>query len=498
MKIMQTHIKTGLLIGLLALSVSCKKFLEVRPVDTLSGSEFWQNQDDALKGINGAYRLLLDKFLESTLYNTGDFRAGWWNWFNKRNLAALGRNDLLSGDLGSSDGSDRPKNWTQFYKAIAAANLCIDRIPGIPDPAFSQQNRKALVAEARFIRAFTYFYMVRLYGDVPLQLDPYETDIKPRTDMLAVLDTCIQDLGSCQQDLPISYDDPTNRAVRATRGAALTLMAHMYMWKAGFDAAHKQQYWQQAADLGKQVMDLGVYQLLPYDKETFQTIFKGRSLEGIFELSLDINYGVQFHSLIAQWVLHEPVIHSSGSLYGGFGSEITPKREFLDKIYPAGESDKRFDLWFDDPYSNANPQSAMYLKFSSVSNPTTRDYDANFIMFRYAGLILLRAEALANLGQNAEAITLLNMIRTRAGARNYSGSGGPALQDAIFLERAKELWGEGHFYYDLVRTGRVMDRNQCEDYLTPEQFQRRGWTWPIDLSAVKNNPLIIQNEFWSR
>jgi hypothetical protein len=497
---MHIRYKTGLLAGLLAITitVSCKKFLVVKPVDTLSGSEFWQNRDDALKAINGAYRLLLDKFLESTLYNAGDFRAGWWNWFNKRNLAAMGRNDMLGSDLTSSDGSDRPKNWTQFYKTIAAANLCIDRIPGIKDPAFSERERKALVAEARFIRAFTYFYMVRLYGDVPLQLNPYETTIKPRADMLAVLDTCLRDMHSCEQDLPLTYDDPTNRAVRGTRGAALTLMAHMYMWKAGFDNAHRQEYWQQAADLGKQVMDLGVYQLLPYTKETFQTIFKGRSLEGIFELSLDINYGVQFHSLIAQWVLHEPIIHSSGDLYGGFGSEITPKKLFLDKLYPAGESDKRFTLWFDDPYSTQNPQSAMYLKFSSVSNPSSRDYDANFVLFRYADLILLRAEALANLGQDGPAIELLNMIRDRAGARTYTGGGGQVLQDAIFLERAKELWGEGHLWYDLVRTGRVMDRNQCENYLTPEQFQRRAWTWPIDLGAVKNNPMIIQNEFWSR
>ncbi len=235
---MQTRYKTGLLIGLglLLLCISCKKFLIVKPVDTLSGSEFWQNRADAEKAINGAYRLLLDKFLESTLYNTGDFRAGWWNWFDKRNLAALGRNDMLGSDLASSDGSDQPKNWTQFYRTIAAANLCIDRIPGIEDPGFTQQQRKALVAEARFIRAFTYFYMVRLYGDVPLQLNPYETDIKPRIDMLTVLDTCIQDLRGCEQDLPVAYDDPTFRAVRGTGARPLPLWRICICGKPGLTA----------------------------------------------------------------------------------------------------------------------------------------------------------------------------------------------------------------------------------------------------------------------
>ena len=495
---MQIRYKIGLLVCLMAFSVSCKKFLTIKPLDTLSGEEFWRNKDDALKGLNGAYRLLLEKFKTSTLYNTGDFRPGWWSWFNKRNLAALGRNDLLSGDLGAADGTATPKNWSQFYKAIAAANLCIDRIPGIKDGGFSESERAAMVAEALFIRSFTYFYMVRLYGDVPLQLDAYNTEMKARAPMLAVLDTCLRDLSGSWKKLPLNYEDPTYRAVRATQGAALTLMAHIYMWKAGFDEAHKREYWQQAANLGKEVMDLGVYQLLPYTKEDFHTIFKGRSAEGIFELSLDINYGGQTHSLIAQWTLHEPIIRSSGDLYGGYGSEITPKKEFLDKMYPAGEPDKRFEIWFDDPYNTKNPQSAMYLKFSSISNPQTRDYDANYIIFRYADLLLLRAEALAYLGQDGEAIRLLNMIRDRAGAPTYTGGGGQALQDAVFRERTKELWGEGHFWYDLVRTGRVLDKNQCENSLTPEQFERRGWTWPLDPSAISNNPLIVQTEYWAR
>ncbi|HVI48119.1 MAG TPA: RagB/SusD family nutrient uptake outer membrane protein [Chitinophaga sp.] len=486
------------LLCLLAGMAACKKFLEVKPLDTLSGNDFWKTKGDAEKAINGAYSVLLDKFLEGTLYNTGDFRPGNWNWFNKRNLRALGTNDLLSGELcwNCTDGSGRVVDWSMFYRAIASANLCADRIPGINHPDFGAREKKALAAEARFIRDFIYFYMVRLYGDVPLQMDPYNTSIRPREKMEKVLEVCMQDLDACKDDLPLSYEDPTNRAVRATKGAALTLMVHMNMWLAGFDKAKQQQYWQKAADLSKQVIDLGVYELLPYTKETFKNLFKGRSQEGIFELSLDANYGVNFHSLIAQWTLHEPIIHSSGDLFGGYGSEITPMIKHLDRLYPRGEPDKRFELWFDDPYSTRNPQSAMFLKFSAVTDPSTRDYDANFIFFRYADLLLLRAEALSYLTQDAEAIALLNQIRDRAGARRYAGSGGRGLQDAIFTEREKELMGEGHLWYDLVRTGRVTDRNQCEDYLTTEQYTRRAWTWPIYNGAVTNNPMITQNEYW--
>lgn len=481
--------------------ISCKKFLTVKPIDTLSGNEFWQSAGDAEKAVNGSYSLLLNKFVghSSPLYNDADFRPGNWNWFAKTNLAAIGRNDmtntaaLKSAGDNVADGSD----WTGFYQCIANCNLCINRIPGIKDPAFSETERKSLIAEARFVRDFTYFYMVEMYGDVVLQLDPYDTQLHPRTDMLTVLDTCLADLNGSKDDLPVAYQDPTNRAVRATKGAALTLMANIYMWKAGFDTTHRQTYWQKAADLCKQVMDLGVYKLLPYTQQDYQTIFKGRSEEGIFELSLGENYGNVYHQLIAQWVLHEPIINSNTGVYGGQGSEITIKKEFLDQLFPPGQADSRFTIWFDDPYSTRNPQSSMFLKFLTVANGS-RDYDANLIFFRYSGLILLRAEALADLGQDGAAIPLLNMVRDRAGAAAYSGGGGQALQDAIFLEREKELLGEGHRWNDLVRTGRVMDPNWCEDYLTPQEFQLRAWTWPLASSAISNNPLIIQNVYWTR
>lgn len=483
---------------LFCMTTSCKKFLYVKPIDQLSGNNFWQDKADAEAAINGAYRLLLNKFTASTLYNDGDFRAGNWNWFNKRNFKALSENRMLSADLNYQDNTADPANsWIDFYRAIATANLCIDRIPDIDDPSLSETDKRALVAEAKFIRAFTYFWMVRLYGDVPLQFDPYDQSKKPRTDMITILDTCIHDLDKSKENLPVSYHDPTNRAVRATRGAALTLMSNMYMWKAGFDSTNRASCWQHAADLAKEVMDMKTYELLPYtDFDAVQIVFKGRSKEGIFEFSLNANYGTASHSLISQWTLHEPYLHTDPNLYGGFGSEITPRASMIDKMYPQGVPDKRFDLWFDDPYSLQNPQSAMFLKYASVEDAQTRDFDANYIFFRYAGLILLRAEALANLGQSGEAIILLNKIRERAGTPAYTGGGGTALADAIFKEREKELMGEGWLWYDLVRTKRVLDPNETSNYLTQDEFEKGAWTWPVPSAAIQDNPLIKQTIFW--
>ncbi len=139
----------------------------------------------------------------------------------------------------------------------------------------------------------------------------------------------------------------------------------------------------------------------------------------------------------------------------------------------------------------------MYKKYASVSDPAARRFDANMIIFRYAGLILLRAEALANLGDDDGARELLNEIRRRAQALEVLGVEGPALKDAIFLERVRELWGEGHRWNDLVRTGRVTDISQCENALSQDEFDRGAWTWPIPVVAMRKNPKITQTAYWA-
>ncbi len=490
------HIFRMIILAVIGCSLfSCKDFLEVKPIDKFSGEEFWRNKEDAEKAVNSCYALMYKKMNASPVYNGADIRPGNWNFTEKYNFIAFSENKLNDPDLDYQDNfADPRESWLTFYQCIASCNLCIDRIPKIEDEEFGEAARKTMIGEARFIRSFIYFFMVRLYGDIPIHNNAYAIENKPREAMLNVLDTCLVDLDIAKENLPASYPDPTNRAVKATKGAAYTLIANIYMWKAGFDKENEKEYWQKAAEATKKVMDLNVYKLVPYDEETSKTLFKGRSEEGIFELSMNANYGNVHTRIIGQWTLHRPILPTATTRYGGLGSEMVLKRDFLDKLFPPGEPDKRFTLWFEDPYCTMNPVSAMFTKFLPVAG--VREFDNNYIFFRYGGLLLLRAEALAKLGKTAEAIELLNKIRQRAGARAYNGGGGAPLIDAIFLEREKELLGEGHRWYDLVRTGRVMDANECENNLTRAQFEQGAWTWPIPESAINSNPKITQNIYW--
>lgn len=476
----------------------CKKFLEIEPSDRFTGADFWKTPADAEMGVTTAYSILRGRMGVASIYANGDFRAGGWNFWLKRNFIALSTNQLQSADLNASDGTAALREgWKEFYQSIAMANLCLAKIPEMKHPDMSEGYSARLMGEARFVRAFNYYLLVSFYGDVPLQTDPYDTRLKPRSDMLNVLDTCLLDLEQAARDLPEAYSDPSFRAVRATKGAAHALMAHMYAWKAGFDKPRAAEWWKKCADQCKAVMDLGIYRLMPYVPEFFKEIFKGRSEEGIWEISMDANYGNTNGSFIAQWVLHQPILATSTTLFGGLASEVTIKKQFIDFIFPPGKSDARFDLWFDDPYGTINPQSSMFLKYSDIADPAVRNFDFNMSYFRYAGILLLRAEALAELGTaNDEAIGLLNEIRRRASAEEYTGSGGPELKDAIFLERTRELLGEGQRWTDLVRTGRVMDITWTDNYLTLDQFNRRAWTWPIPTNAIRTNPLLVQTPYW--
>lgn len=118
------------------------------------------------------------------------------------------------------------------------------------------------------------------------------------------------------------------------------------------------------------------------------------------------------------------------------------------------------------------------------------------MVFRYADVVLLRAEALANLGRDNDALPVLNLIRQRAGAPDIA-SNGDALKSDIYYERVRELMGEGHYFYDLVRTRKAIDGNFTFSPITADGFARGAWTWPIDVTATANNPFMTLNQYWN-
>lgn len=514
-------------IALLALVVivqsGCKKFLQVESLHKISGNIYWKSKADVDAFTLDLYARFRNKLTSTSfLPAVGDLRSGFvrstiqvnsnsanekarravYDAFAVNNLKSVlnGGNiwnqDIRSGNnlLFTSMNFRSITLWLEFYQVIQGANIVIDQVDkGVP--GLTDADEKQFKGEAAFIRCLAYFMMVRIYGDVVYYTEPYTKQTGARENMVLVINKCIADLKSYKDGLPVAYPDPSFRAIRATKGAALDLLMNLNMWNAGFDKANAQKYYRETADYGKELIDLNTYQLLPL--ENFKEVMKGRSMEGIFEFNQSTNYEVQPNPIafFGEMVLKFPN-KAAGSDNSSSHAFIKPS--YLTKLYVAG-ADKRKDLWFDPLTMLSGNGNFELLKFkgdlTSGSNGLYGVPEWGLIIFRYAEAILLRAEALAELGEETEARVMLSLVRARAGAQHL-GESGTALKDAIFMERGKELMGEGHLYFDLIRTGRILSSEWTDNPLTQDQFDRGGWTWPIDASAVISNPSLTLNSYW--
>lgn len=494
-----------LLVLLMASQSGCKKYLNVKPLDRLAGNSFFQNGNDVEKDLWDIYGLLRDKLGQAPMLPWGgDLRSGMMGpspqITGREYRVLVPTNQLMTvinhqfGGLYETFHMYTLDEWRIFYKVVQAANDLYFELGRKPIEGLTEKDVKRYQAEAVFLRCMAYFFMIRQWGDVPYYTDAYHEDALPRMDMVQVANNCLEDLAKVKDDLPWAYTEPAFRGVRACKGSVLALMMNFDMWNAGFDKGNAKKYEQQAAELGDELINSGAYELLPI--QDFHKIFKGRTRESLFEIAQNSNYGeIIMYQTFADMVLHYPYKRPISSHHYSF---CYFRSSFLKMLYPPGQPDLRREYWFDENMmsDDGNFQFLKFTNIYAISDNEDVNPDNNIIIFRYAGTILLRAEALADLGQDDEAIKMLNMVRTRAQSNLYSGTGGQPLKDAIFRERAKELMGEGHYYYDLVRTGRVM--NQTWDYypLTKAQFESGGWTWPLDPAAQNQNPYVQLNTYW--
>lgn len=510
------------LLLLLSSGSSCKKFLNVDGLEAMSGNNFWQSESDVESYTIGVYGLMRQALLNSVIYPmAGDWRFGIWIANNyspggRRGFIDQAAQNNVKGIFNADQnwGNNQkfwvvadaiPLTWKYLYQTIAAANILYTKIDEVPDPAFSDVSRKKYKAEAVYLRCLSYFFLSRFFGDVPYYTNAYNQDPLPRTSLVTVFKSCLADIRAVKDDLPWTYKDPANVGVRAMRGGALVMMMEMDMWVSTFDAAtNAQGYWEDVDTLGSELINDngGVYGLIPI--EQYPTIFRGKSKEALIEISKNANYGESNYASnnrnfeFGTYTTHNPVgsVQSSTS---SAGSSSYPNGSFMQTLYPDGSVDKRKTLWYNANISAGNG-SFEFWKYLDFSLPSGTYNSPGLLITRYADAYLLRAEALANLGDDDKAITMLNAIRTRAGATLYTSGEDQTLSDAIWNERVKEFMLEGHYSFDLIRTKRLLDPKFCIWPMSLEAFNNGAWTWPIPATSVangfSNNPYMTQYPYW--
>ena len=402
--------------------------------------------------------------------------------------------------------------WNTFYSVITRANIVLDKGPGVQT---ANESMKAYnLAEAKFLRAYAYFWLTKLYDDVPLLLSPAEqaNPSPTRTPTEEIHQAAITDLTEAEAALPEKW--PANDAFglptqgRLTKGAAQIALADLYLWRSSFLAKNE---WQQASTWAKKVIDSGTWSLNNDYIKTFLPTNKGNP-----EMILVITNTGKEGRTSSPWQLFYYPRDWGIDQWGGWGL-IHPTKWFWES-YATGDYRKEAGyiaggcsgggmciVEFAD-----GPMPWKYRKSDNGANWPLGDVDAP--LYRFAEAILIYAEAQNELGNAAEAVTYLNKIRERArkgtGAEsraepaNYLGPTDQlSLRNAIFMERAWELAFEGKRWFDIVRR----DTREPGYWLTSlEQHDPNAKSvnpvisphkkrFPIPQTQINANPSLTQN-----
>ncbi|WP_052248506.1 RagB/SusD family nutrient uptake outer membrane protein [Chryseobacterium taiwanense] len=469
--------KIFLTLSILSLIVSCNDdFVDIKDEGEKDISNFFTTQDDAVQATSAIYSFL--RSWENTGFPaqyvfgvTGDdVEKG----SNPGDASFINAYDNFTFTV-SDDGVRG--YWIGQWQAVNRANQVITNVPKI---AMDETLKNRLVAEARMLRAYFYFNLVRIYGGVPIY-DGLPADgiyLKPRNSVAEVYNFIVSDLTAAAAVLPQTYS--ASETGRVTKGGALGLLSKVYLYMKDY---------QKAYETSNQVISMG-YALDPDFNHLFRPAGEFGS-ESVFEVNCDCSAafgGSQYAEVQGVrnqfgWGFFTPTTELESAFEpGDIRKELTILRE--------GETTPEGDLIHKgDPQAGNMWNQKVYVPTSL--NNSTCGYGSiqNLRILRFADILLINAEAANELGNTAVAVTNINKVRTRAQLPNTTASTQLALRNAIWQERRVELAMEMDRFPDLVRTG------QAATYLGPKGFKTgKNELFPIPLDAMnQSNGLFVQN-----
>ena len=454
--------------------------LDQKPEASFTPDNFYKNSADAVSAMSSVY---------DPMNNAGMYGQIMWilsdqstddaEWGNGRNTANQPKNDLDKYTFTPTTSTFQTL-WTILYQGINRANTVIERVPVVP---MDTDLKNRLVAEAKFMRGFYYFTLVRYFGGVPLVLKETTslTDLAiARASEDEVYKQVIQDFTDAENVLPLNYS--TADRGRATKGAAKAFLAKVYLTR---------QDWVKSAAKSKEVIDLGIYDLWANFADAF-VIANKNGKEAIFEMQAQSG-GLGEGSFMAGYM--RPSFDRVNGL-GGFGDN--PPTDNLFKTYKS--TDKRRDITlklFTTTGSPAAPTNLLFpcyvVKYLDPASTSQGDGGNNFPIIRYSDVLLMYAEALNEQNiNNADAYKNFNRIRGRAGLPNLTTNLTQAqFRDSLFVERRLELAFEGHRRYDLIRSKRLISAMKAQNSsITVQEF---NYLLPIPQGERDVNTKLEQN-----
>ena len=480
---------------------SCNKWLELKPQDGIIRQEFWQTKEQVQSAVTGMYASLLgaptgvgDRPLAEYLWLWGEARADMVTPATQVTPEEL---ELVNVNIQPTNSIT---NWSAVYRTINYCNTIIQLAPGVLtlDQTFSQAQLDQATSEALGIRALMYFYLVRSFRDVPLKLDATisDQDLKPiaKSGADTILNQIVADLKKAEPNAVITFGNQAADKGKITRFTINAILADVYLWQ--------EKYTECVAECDK-IINSNRFGLLPFNASWFNTLYvQGNSNESIFEFQFDVQKLNPFYRMFATSARRWNAAARVG-----------------DDIYGQDLVNGFYDIRSEGASIRASDASIW--KFTGATFNTLRATDQSFthwFVYRYPDVLLMKAEALNQLGRGQEALTEVYKLRNRAFALPVTDlptgtlpSDKNAVADFILTERAREFAFEGKRWYDILRNAKRNNYERLSILLNTVAFsvppdRQQGAInkyrdfnshyFPIYFYEISTNKLLVQNPFY--
>ena len=486
-------IKIALYALLTLTMVNCSDdFLDKTQPDTINTGNYPKTGEELITLVNGAYQPLQRPKLYNMRMWTSDIFAG-------NSIVGAGGGDdglettQLSNFVTSTDNQGVLDLWRGPWPGILSSNIIIKTAPELN---IDETIKNRCLGQAYFLRAHYYFILVRFFGDVPLVTEPQDVngDLYPaRAPKTEIYKLIISDLEKAIQFLPTKQQYGDSDKGRASKGAAIGALAKVYLTLG---------QWQKVVDLTTQLEGMG-YTLNTDYSDNFN-INKENSVESLFEVQYASDGGYDFWSNEnqASWTSTFMGPRGANFVGGGWGWN-QPTQEFVNS-YETGDKRKEKTIFYEGcPDYDGKEYKANYsltgynVKKFLVPLSAFPSYDnspLNFPIMRYSEVLLMKAEALNELGQTSLAIVPLNLVRGRAGlAAVTSGLSQTAFRDKVLHERRMELAFEGQRWFDLIRVNDGQYGLNFLHSIGKNNASTKHLLLPIPQIERDRNPNLTQN-----
>lgn len=514
----QKYIKLICAICVICGLTSCNDWLDILPNNEQVTDEYWKSKED------------VEAVIASGYYYMRQCVPNYIKWGELRGDAIYTTN---GSDSKLQDFNMTPSNslcdWSTVYKVIGLANSIIHYAPGVKDDTYYSAIRNSHLAEAYFMRAYSYLLLVKNYKEVPLVLSAYVND-KASFDMAKSSEEKV--VAQIKKDVKSAlatgaakgiYEEDWATKGRVTKWALYALMADVCLWSEDYDQCIEY------CDLILNATDTFRPVFMSNTSDWYTIFYPGNSNESIMELNWDQatyqqpdNFSSSLFSNATSSAVLRPTLAAVekmrtettevSTLNGGI-QDGRIGRMLLCTYIPEGSdaswpTANQFYIW-------------KYLLSDAAANSTSgrrANQDANFILYRVAEVILMKAQALTMKGESywQEAVDLVNKIRNRAGLEDYDVNVADldelTLLQEILDQKEMEFMAEGKRWYDLLWFGRIGDSKYKTQFinmiLEANQTTNKKWilsvlqnpdAWymPLPQADINNNKLLIQNPYYA-